>query len=109
MVSLFKGQLTVLSLLLVIICAFLLYSWIDARVTIDHARQEQEYQSRRINLLENMLQVTGGHLSRSEMILLFKKRFGKDHIIKEDGDKIQVDNILFKFKDDSFEGLEFVD
>jgi len=105
----FKGQLTVLSVLLAFICAFMLYLLIDSKVTIDHARQEQEYQHRRISLLIDMFWVTGAHLPRTEMAELVIKRFKKDHIVKENKDKVQVDDILIKFKGESFDGIEFLE
>jgi hypothetical protein len=108
MFSWLKDQVTMLSLVSLFLCAFLLYSWIDSRVTIDHARQEQEYQLRKMNLLQDILKATGIRVPRSEMIQLIRKQFGKNHIIKEGADSLQIDDIIFKFKGESFDGVEFL-
>ncbi len=90
-------------------CVFLAYSWIDTLVTLDYARQGQEDQRRKINLLQGLLRETSRHLTRPEFADLVKKKFQKDHIIKEDSDRLQVDNIVFKFKGESLAEIEFLD
>jgi hypothetical protein len=89
-------------LVLLAICIFLLYSWIDSRVTIEYMLQEQKDQRREIEVLQNLLLETGKRMSRSEIEQLVIKLMGKDHIKEESHDELSVDGgILLKFKGDS--------
>ena len=89
-------------LILIVICVFLLYSWINSRVSLDYARQEQKYQREEIAVLQNLLLETGKRMSRSEIKEMVSKRLGKDHLIKEDEkDELSVDNVILKFRGDS--------
>ena len=100
----FKGHMGwLLGLLILIgICVFLLYSWIDTLVSLDYARQEQKYQREEIEVLQSLLLETGKRMSRSEIEQLVTKHFGKDHLIKKDEeDELSIDNVILKFKDNS--------
>ncbi len=89
-------------LILIGICTFLLYSWIDVLVSLDYARQQNKYQKREIKLHKSLLLETGKRMSRSEIKRVVTQCFGKDHIIKENGpDELSVDNIVLKFSGDS--------
>ena len=89
-------------LILIIICIFLLYSWINALVSLDHARQEQKYQRKEIEVLESLFLEAGKRMSRTEIKEVVTKRFGKDHLIKEEEpDELSVDNVILKFRGDS--------
>ena len=110
MVLWFKSHLAwIIVAILTMSCVLLAYSWIDTLVTLDYARQGQEDQRRKINLLQGLVQETSSRLTRSEITELVKKKFRKDHIIKEDSDRLQVDNIVFKFKGESLAEIEFLD
>jgi len=95
--------------LLLIICIFLLYSWINALVSLDYARQEEKYQRENVQLLQSLLQETGKKMSQSEIRQLVKSRFGKEHIIKEQQNQISVDNIILKFNGNSLVEIKLLD
>jgi len=104
MVSWIKGHMGWLLglLILIVLCVFLLYSWIDTLVSLDHAHQGQKYQRRQIEVLERLVLETGKRMSRSEIKQVVTQHFRKDYLIKEDAeDEISVDNIILKFRGDS--------
>jgi hypothetical protein len=89
-------------LIVVAICVFLVYSWIDSRVSLDYARQELKYQRREIEVLQSLLLETGRRMSRAEIEQLVTKHLEKDHLIKRDEpDELSINNIILKFKGDS--------
>ena len=106
-----KGHLSWLVIgVLIIICMFLLYAWIDARVTIDHAWRVVDWERNDKKVLRDLLQETAKQMSRTEIKQLVIKRFGKDHLIKEDAkDELSVDNIIIKFHGDSLSEIKFID
>jgi hypothetical protein len=75
------GWLSVLFILL-IICTFLLYSWLDARITIEYVLQEQKDQLKEIEVLQSLLLETGKRMSRSEIEQLVAEHIGKEHMKK---------------------------
>jgi hypothetical protein len=90
------------SLILLVICIFLLYSWIDSRVTIEYVLQEQKNQRREIEVLQSLLLETGRRMSRSEIEQLVTKRIGENRIKKEAQDELSIDGgIILKFRGDS--------
>ncbi len=111
MIAWIKNHLNVLAIgILIVVCIFLLYAWIDARVTIDHAWRVIDWERNDKEVLRALFQETGKHMSRSELKQLVTKHFGKDHLIKEDTqDKLSVDNIILKFDDESLSKVMFID
>lgn len=95
---------------LAIICVFLLYAWIDARVTIDHAWRVVDWERKDKEVLRALFREAGRHMNRSELKQLITKHFGKDHLIKEDArDELSVDNIILKFDGESLSKVMFID
>jgi hypothetical protein len=86
---------------LIVACIILIYLWVDSRVSLDYARQEQKYQHRQLKILQSLLQETGKRLNRSEIKHVVIMNFGKDFVIKEDSEQISVDDIIFKFNGDT--------
>jgi len=89
-------------LILIVICIFLLYSWIDSLVSLDYSRQSEKDQHREREVLQSLLLETGKRMSRSEIEQLVTEHFAKDHLIKkEEQDELSIDNITLKFRGDS--------
>lgn len=111
MISWIKGHISWLIVgILTILSAFLLYAWIDARVTIDHAWRVIDWERNDKKVLRDLLQETAKQMSRTEIKQLVATRFGKDHLIKEDEkDELSVDNIIIKFKADAFYEIKLSD
>jgi len=99
MLSWIKEHMVLVLGFLVVICIFLLYSWIDSRVSLDYARQEQKVQRKEIDSLQRLLLEAGKQMSRTEIEQLVTKLFGKDYIKKEGQDELVLEGgIVLKFK-----------
>lgn len=91
-------------------CIFFINAWIDARITITYTLSELDQQKKMTKTLRDLLQETGKQMSRTEIKQLVVKRFGKDHLIKEDvKDELSVDNIIIKFKGDALYEIKLGD
>jgi hypothetical protein len=90
----------VLASIAIVLLAFFGFQWLNAAVSLDHARQEQQHQRDRAQLLRSLLQHTASHLSRADVVRLLTEEFGKGHVIKQQNDGIQVDDIIFRFRGD---------
>lgn len=106
-----KGYISWLIIgILTVLCLFLIYAWIDARVTIDHAWRVVDWERNDKEVLRTLFQETGKHMSRTELKQLVIKHFGKDHLIKEDArDELSVDNIILKFDGETLTEVRFPD
>jgi len=83
------------------------YKWLDAAISLDAARQEQQHQRDRTLLLRSLLQHTAVHLSRADLVRLLREDFGKAHL-KEQADQIEVDDIVFRFRGDTVSDVSFL-
>lgn len=104
----YKCSITISALL--IVCTFLGYSWVNALVTVDHAWKEAEWRGKKIEVLKDLLQETGKHTTRRDLLQFINMRF-KDkskHLVKEDKDSITVDDVIIKFNGESFSGVKFI-
>jgi hypothetical protein len=89
-------------LILILICAFLFHSWLDAIVSLDYAYRENEFQGEEIAVLQMLLLETGKRMNRSEMTQLVTEHFSKGHLIKEEEhDELSVDSVVLKFSGNS--------
>ena len=53
--------------------------------------------------------ITATHLGRADLVHLLRQHFGKEHLITEHADKIEVDDIIFRVQDDQIIDVRFLD
>ena len=94
-----KLFLIVIALLLAF---FLIYSWIDARITLDYYGQELKYRAEHIKLQQKLLFELGVNKSKAELLQLAEKLQNEGHIVKsENTDEIGIDGVILHFHGDS--------
>ncbi len=100
-------------LLLIILLASLGFSvngWLDSAVSLDHARQQQKIDKETADVLRRFVLVFNHGTKRSEITQFVKKYEGKDHVIKEEADRIFLDDLVFQFDNtQSLTKVEFLD
>ena len=87
--------------LVVLAGLFLLYSWVNAAISLDYARQQQKLDQQRIELLLEMLRHTSTSLTREGLERLIAEHYSSGHVIKRDGDRVQIDDLIFRFSGES--------
>jgi hypothetical protein len=73
------------------------YGWLNTAVSLDYARQQQKTERARSELLRQFVLAFNHGAKRSEIIQFARHNFGKGHVIKEEQDRILVDDIVFRF------------
>lgn len=86
-------------LLLTILLASISYYCFDRIIALDYCRGENSGMKRQQELLMSLLLRTGKPMTRKQWQTFLKNEFG-DHLIKEVGNQVSVDNILLTFKDE---------
>ena len=99
----------VASLCLLVALVFAIYSWIDARVSLEYARQEQQRQRDQTNLLLSLLQETSSVLNRTEVRRLIMEKFQDRYLVKEEQERILVCNLAFRFDGESLAEVLLLD
>ena len=92
----------------VLIGLFLVHSWWDAAISLDHARQEQRILHSRIALLRGLLNQTARNLNRKQVEGIAQS-LEKDHIVKRENDKMIIDDVVFIFKGETVVDFHFLD
>ena len=110
MISWIKGHISWLAVgILIILCMFLLYAWIDARVTVDHAWRVVDWERNDKKALRALLQETGKHMHRNELTRFVKEHFkGELDVIKEEGDQLSLNGIILKFDGEFLSKVMFI-
>jgi hypothetical protein len=95
------------ALLISIVVVLSVYEWLDNAVSLEHARQQQKTERARNSVLRQLLFASNHGMQRSEITKLLRQNLGKDHLIKEERDRVLVDDIVFRF--DEAQALAEVD
>jgi len=85
--------------ILLVVTVFAIYNWLNVAVSLDHARQQQETEWQRSTLLSQFILASNAGAKRTD-ILRVAQQLGKNHIIKEEADRIELDGIVFRFRGD---------
>lgn len=85
--------------LVVVGMPFAVYEWLDTAVSLDHARQQQKTERERNTVLLQLVFATNRGAKRPEIARYLKQNFEKGHLIKEERDRIIMDDIVFRFDD----------
>ena len=88
-----------LLVLLIAGAALTIYAWLNAVVSLDHARQQQKADRERSELLRELVLGLNRGVQRSEVLRLVKQDFGSGHVIKEEQGRILLDDIVFQFNE----------
>jgi hypothetical protein len=90
--------------------AIAVYSWLDTAVSLNHARQQQKTDDETRELLRKFLLVSNHGVKRREIMQVVQQNFAKGHVVKEERDRIVVDNVVFRFDDSqSLTDIRFLD
>ena len=84
-----------LVLIVVVVAAAGAYGWLNTSVSLSYAREQQKTERERSELLRQFVLTLNRGAKRSEIIQLVNQNFGKGHVIKEEQDRILVDDIVF--------------
>jgi hypothetical protein len=85
------------------------YEWLSAAVALDDARQEQQHQRERVQLLQSLITHTLSNPTRLEFIRSVRQHFSNGHVIKEHKDRIEVDDVVIGFRGDAIVSVGFLD
>jgi hypothetical protein len=93
------------------VIVFLVYRWVDCGISIDYARREQEYQRARIELLRSLLRQTiePRNLTRADVAEILHRNFAKQHVVNEYPDRIELDEVVFRFRDNRLADIVFLE
>lgn len=100
------------SLLLVLVTslAIAVYSWLDTAVSLNHARQQQKTDAETRELLRQFLLATDRGVKRSQVMQVVRLHFAERHGVKDERDRIIVDNVVFRFDgSQSLIDIQFLD
>ena len=86
-----------LSIIVVVVAAAGVYGWLNTSVSLSYAREQQKTERERSELLRQFVLTLNRGAKRSEITQLVNQNFGKGHVIKEEQDRILVDDIVFRF------------
>jgi hypothetical protein len=87
------------SLLVIMMAAavMVLYAWLNTATSLDYARQQQKTEHQRSELLRQFLLTLNPGAKRADIAEVVSKRFREGHVIKEEQDRIVVDDVVFQF------------
>lgn len=86
-----------LSVMVVVVAAVGVYGWLNTSVSLSYAREQQKTERERSELLRQFVLTLNRGAKRSEITRLVNQNFGKGHVIKEEQDRILVDDIVLRF------------
>lgn len=96
---------------LTVLLVFVAYRWVDCGVSLDYAREEQQHQRARIELLRSVLRgatgVTG--FTRADLLEAVRGRGARERVVKEYSDRIEVDDLVFRMHDNRVTDVVFLD
>jgi hypothetical protein len=101
-------MIRIASATLVVLLLVAIYGWMNASVSLDHARQQQLADRSRSELLKQLLVLTNRHNNRSELTKIINDHFVNGHIVKFKQDSIEVDGLVLRFKGDDLSGVVFL-
>ena len=101
-------MLVVVSVALLLLCAYLFYASLDQAVSLDHARATQRsLEEDRAMLQELTVDLVKG-TRRADVKALLAAKYSA-HIVKEEGDTIFIDGVGLRFRGDQLVGVVFLD
>jgi len=92
------GYMLCLILLAVAIGAGL--GWVNASVSLDHARQQGKIDRQRSELLSELLIGCRRGAKRPDVMKFLQENASKSHVIKEEPSRILVDDVVFQFDEE---------
>lgn len=99
-----------LLLVLVASLAIAVYGWLDTAISLNYARQQQKTDEETRELLRKFLLVSNRGVKRREIMQVVQQNLAQGHGVKEEGDRIVVDNVVFRFDDSqSLRDIQFLD
>jgi hypothetical protein len=92
-------------LVVALVVTFGLFVWssfhlVDAGIEIDNARSEAVRRTEQATLLKSMMQHATANVSRSDLLRLLADDMSGDRIVKNDENRLEIDDIVFVFRDD---------
>jgi len=100
--------LVLLTVALLLLCAYLVYANLDQAVSLDHARAEQRSLEQDRAVLQKLTLDLAKETRRPDVKALFAAKYAA-HIVKEEGDTMFVDGVGLRFRDDQLVAVVFLD
>ena len=101
--------MTAAIVILIVVATALAYTTFTTAISLDYARTEQELQRQRQHLLQELFLKAASHISRNELVMLVKKSFAMDHVVKEGSNQISIDDIVLIFDGDAIKSVSSLD
>ena len=103
----FKIPFFVALFILIGVLAVSSYAFINQSISYDYCHQELIYQGETLKLTQKMLLDFGKANNRQRIYEMLKAKYS-DHIIKEEGDILFIDDVGFKFKTNTLIDVVFM-
>jgi hypothetical protein len=103
------GVLVLVSVALLLLCAYLVYATFDQAVSLDHARAAQRGLEEDRALLQKItVDLAKSGARRADVKALLAAKYSA-HIVKEEGETIFVDGVGLRFRGDELVAVVFMD
>jgi len=100
--------LVLVSVALLLLCAYLFYASLDQAVSLDHARAAQRSLEQDRAVLQKLTVDLVNGTRRGEVKALLTAKYAS-HLVKEEGDTIFVDGVGLRFRGDQLVAVVFLD
>jgi hypothetical protein len=100
--------LVLVSVALLLLCAYLVYASLDQAVSLDHARAAQRSLEQDRAVLQKLTVDLVKGTRRADVNALLAAKYAA-HIVKEEGDTIFVDGVGLRFRGDELVAVVFLD
>jgi len=102
------AALVVVTVALLLLCAYLVYATLDQAVSLDHARAAQRGLEQDRAVLQKLTMDLVKGTTRADVKALLAAKYAA-HIVKEEGDTIFVDGVGLRFRGDQLIAVVFLD
>jgi hypothetical protein len=100
--------LVLVSVALLLLCAYLVYASLDQAVSLAHARAAQRSLEQDRAVLQKLTVDLGKGTRRADVKALLTAKYAA-HLVKEEGDTIFVDGVGLRFRGDELVAVVFLD
>ena len=101
-------MLLLVSVALLLLCVYLVYSSLDQAVSLDHARAAQRSLEQDRAVLQKLTVDLVKGTRRADVNALLTAKYAA-HLVKEEGDTIFVDGVGLRFRGDQLVAVVFLD
>jgi predicted DNA repair protein MutK len=102
------GVLALVSVALLLLCAYLVYGSVDQSVSLEHARAAQRSLEQDRAVLQKLTADLVRGTRRADVTALLATKHAA-HLVKEEGDTIFIDGVGLRFRGDDLVAVVFLD